>query len=163
MSPYQAAAVAIRLFSICLGIYALRTLPSVAIAAEDNSPGLAYTSFLFAISFLCAVTLWFFPGIVARKLVRTAKGDTPPGSADAWLAMGCALIGLYMITYALPALIRDAYVVYVSGSYDQTGTAKSWAIYNALEVAIAVWLILGGKGFRRAFWWARNAGTRKTL
>jgi hypothetical protein len=163
MSPYQAAAVAIRLFSICLGIYALRTLPALALAAEGNSPGLAYTSFLFAISFLCAVTLWFFPGIVARKLLPTSKGEAPTASADTWLAMGCALIGLYMITYAVPALIHDAYVINVSGSYDQTGTAKSWVVYNALEVGIALWLILGAKGFRRAFWWARNAGTRKAL
>jgi predicted permease len=163
MSPYQAAAVAIRLFAICLGIYALRTIPALAIAAEDNSPGFAYTSFLLAISFLCAVALWFFPGIVARKLLPRSEREAPPASADTWLAMGCALIGLYMITYALPALIRDAYVINAAGSYDQTGTAKSWAIYNAIEVAVALWLILGGKGFRRAFWWARNAGTRKDL
>ena len=35
--------------------------------------------------------------------------------------------------------------------------------YDLLELAIAIWLIFGGKGFRKLFWWAQNAGFRKDL
>lgn len=76
-----------------------------------------------------------------------------------WLAMGRALIGLWILTYALPALIRDTFVLPSAESlYSDASALKSWVLYNLLQVAISLWLIFGGAGFRRLFWWARGAG-----
>jgi hypothetical protein len=76
--------------------------------------------------------------------------------------MGCALIGLWMLTYAVPALIRDALLLQSTASdYVDPGNLKSWVIYNLVEVAIALWLVFGAAGFSRLFWWARSAGLAK--
>jgi hypothetical protein len=32
-----------------------------------------------------------------------------------------------------------------------------------VELLIALWLVLGGKGVSKIFWWAQNAGIRKDL
>jgi hypothetical protein len=78
--------------------------------------------------------------------------------------MGCALIGLSMLTTALPRLVMQTFALYQAASdvaYSGTGGLKSWAIYYVVEVAIALWLMFGARGFRRLFWWAQNAGLSK--
>jgi hypothetical protein len=165
MSPQQVAALVIRLFSICLGIYVLRMIPSIAFAAQ-GSPGLAYELFLFVVTGVVAVSLWFFPGTIAAEILSSGKVGVPAASAslDAWFAMGCALLGLWVLTYAVPALIRDAYVLNAaSDTFDNTTTVKSWMLYNSIEVIVGIWLVLGARGIRKLFWWARDAGTRKAL
>jgi hypothetical protein len=165
MSPVQIAALIIRVSSIWLGIYVLRMIPSLAITAHSG-PGFAYDLFLFAVTAIIAAVLWFFPGTVAGKILRVSgvPGEGRAASLDAWFAMGCALLGLWVLTYAVPALVRDAFVLDVSAStFDDTTTVKSWMLYNSIEVAIGSWLVLGAQGFRKLFWWARNAGTSKTL
>jgi hypothetical protein len=162
MLPYQVVAVAIRLFALSLGIAALRMLPSLFIAGEGKPPGYAYGVFFFAITTILSVLLWLFPRLVAGKLISGQPEKGSPASADTWLAMGCALIGLWMLTSAVPALIRDAFVLHsLEPEYSDPANVKSWLLYNLLEVAISLWLILGATGFRRLFWWARSAGLGK--
>jgi hypothetical protein len=148
MLPREVVTVAIRLFAICLGLSALHMLPSLFIEGEGKPPGYA---------------LWFFPRLAAGKLVSGSPENGATASADTWLAMGCALIGLWMLTYAVPALIRDAVVLQSTASeYSDTANLKSWVLYNLVEVAIALWLAFGATGFRQLFWWARGAGLSKT-
>lgn len=162
MLPLQVAAVAVRLFAVWLGITALRMLPSLFIVGEGKPPGYVYDSFIFAITALASLVLWFFPRLVVGKIVSRSLENDTPASPDAWLAMGSALLGLWMLTYAFPALVRDAYVLQSAESdYSDTSTIKSWVLYNVVEVAIALWLIFGARGFRRLFWWARTAGLSK--
>jgi hypothetical protein len=164
MLPHQVVAVAIRLFALCLGISALRMLPSLLIVREGKPPGFAYAFFLFALTAVVSAFLWLFPSVVAGRLVSEHPGKGVPASADTWLAMGCALIGLWMLTYAVPALIRDVFVLRSAASdYSDTSNIKSWILYNLIEVAIALWLVFGAAGFRKLFWWARSAGVSKSL
>jgi hypothetical protein len=73
--------------------------------------------------------------------------------------MGCALIGLWVVSSTLPSLIQDALILLAwSGGSDDISSVKHQLVYNAVEVAVGIWLVLGGKGFRKIFWWARNAG-----
>jgi hypothetical protein len=121
---------------------------------------MAYAIFFFAVTAVVCLGLWFFPRSVAGKLLPEPAGHAPAvSSPDTWLAMGCALIGLWMLTYAVPALARDAVVLQLATDYYQdTSQTRSWVFYNLLEVVIAFWLVFGAAGFRRLFWWARSAG-----
>ena len=81
--------------------------------------------------------------------------------------MGCALIGLWLLTTSVPALLLNLYVL--AGATDHYAEANSLrhdlkhsVLYNAAEVAIALWLILGARGFRELYWWAQNVGIRKS-
>jgi hypothetical protein len=147
------------LCALCLGLSALKMLPGLLIAGEHLSQGHTYGFFFFTLNAVVAISLWFFPGLAARRLISDPMEPGEPASADTWLAMGCALIGLWILTYALPALIRDTFVLQSAESvYSDASALKSWVLYNLLQVAIALWLIFGGAGFRQLFWWARGAG-----
>ena len=161
MTPHQTVAVAVRLFAIWLfvsvvvgfltfyakgGPIAYGTLPFVATAV--------------GLTGVVVVALWFFPQTIARRLL-TISDATPVRAepADTWLAMGCALIGLFVLASALPAALRDLLILYISrDTTDDTSVVKHGLLYDLLRVGLAAWLILGAAGVGKVFWWARNAG-----
>lgn len=158
MSPHQIIAVAARLYAVWLAIQ----LPGQVyeVFAADPSMRL-FSACILIIEVVAMLALWFFPQTIARKLLTVSATETPaPSSADTWLRMGCALIGLWLLATSLPKLILDAFGLY-SMHYDDTSSLRRSVLYYLAEVAIAVWLILGGRGFREVFWWARNAGVSK--
>jgi hypothetical protein len=124
-------------------------------------PGLGVEVAFLVLTAVLVVALWFFPRSIAEKLLSpdSAKPE-PSASPDLWLAMGCALMGLWLLTHALPSLIFDAYaLIYVDTTSDDASLKRS-VLYYVVEVAIALWLVFGAKGFRKLFWWARRAGYR---
>jgi hypothetical protein len=164
MSPHQAVAVAVRVFSVWLGIYVFRTVASFAFVRQSDVPGFGVAVAFVALTVLLVAALWFFPRSIAGKLLSpdNAKPE-PSASPDLWLAMGCALLGLWMLTSALPSLIFDTYaLVYVDPTSNDANLKRS-VLYYVVEVAIALWLVFGAKGFRKLFWWARHAGYKKAL
>jgi|SRR6185437_5392257 len=164
MSPHQAVAVAVRLFAVWLGLYVLRTLFDLLLTRDVDAVHVWLSIGIVLASAVVVLGLWLFPRKVAGALLSKPGADAEPtASPDLWLGMGCALIGLWMLSSAFPAFVRDALIVYeASTEHDELGSVKYWVFYNAVEVAIAVWLILGAKGFRQVFWWARYAGIRRT-
>jgi hypothetical protein len=166
MSPHQVIAVALRVFAVWLAVWVLSTLPGLSFAARGDAPAWRFALVFVALVGVLILALWFFPRTIAEKLLSPPLAEpTTSRSSDTWLAMGCALIGLSILTTALPRLVMQMFALYQAASdiaYSDTGGLKSWAIYYVVEVAIAVWLILGARGFRRLFWWARNAGLSKS-
>lgn len=162
MLPYQVVAVAVRLFAISLGLAALNALPIVSITQGYRPPGFAYSLFLIVLTAVVALLLWMFPSSVARKLLPKAPEPAAESTAaDTWLAIGCAVIGLWLVSRALPGLLRDLYVLQVADSYD-THEVKSWALFNFIQLVIAGWLAFGGIGFRKLFWTTRNGGVQQS-
>jgi hypothetical protein len=162
MSPHQAVAVALRLFAVWLGIYAFRTVVSYAYVRESAVPGFGAEVAFLALTVLLVIALWFFPRSIAGKLLSpdNAKAEAS-ATPDLWLAMGCALLGLWMLTSALPSLVFDTYaLVYIDTTSDDTNLKRS-VLYYVVEIAIALWLVFGAKGFRKLFWWAQHAGYTK--
>jgi hypothetical protein len=162
MSPHQAVAVALRLFAVWLGIYAFRTVVSFAYVRESAVPGFGAAVAFLALTVLLVIALWFFPRSIAGKLLSpdNAKPEAP-ANPDLWLAMGCALLGLWMLTSALPSLVLVTYaLLYIDATSDDTSLKRS-VLYYVVEIAIALWLIFGAKGFRKMFWWAQHAGYTK--
>jgi hypothetical protein len=163
MSPHQAIAVAVRIFAVWLAIYVLRTIPAFFIQGRGDTGGLVAAAIVVLLTLGVALLLWFFPLITAQKLLSSpVAGSASSATPDTWLAMGCALIGLWLLSSAIPTLVRDGLVLYYAGShYDDTSTVKHWIIYNLVQILVATWLIFGARGFRRAFWWAQTAGVKK--
>ena len=162
MSPHQAVAVAVRIFAAWLGISVLRDLASFAFLKQTDMPGLGFAVTVVALAALLVGALWLFPATIAGKLLSQDNAK-PAASAspDLWLAMGCALLGLWLLTSALPTLIFDTYALVHLNPGDDRGNIPQSVVYYVLEVAIALWLVFGARGFRRLFWWARNAGYKK--
>ena len=160
MSPTQIAAVGIRLFAIWLAIYCARWAPYLfGVAREANEVGIVVVTVLAALLSIFAVLgLWFFPRTVARTILPADTGPPRQSSPESWLAVGCTLIGLWVLTEAAPGLVRTLYVL--------LGTARAheawppgWSsevIYFSLEAGIAIWLVLGASGLQRMLRWARS-------
>ena len=162
MSPHQVIAVGIRLFAIWLAVSVLRTVPTLYFAGHASHPGALAAAVFFLLSGLAILFLWFFPRTVATKLLSSPVVEpAPPATPDLWLAMGCALIGLWMLGYAVPAAIHDVVELhFANDNYDDTGGIKSWLVYNCMEIVIGLWLVCGARGIRKLFWWARNTGIK---
>lgn len=162
MSPYQIIAVMVRLFAVWVAIHLPGQLYAFYFAGtkiDQPYTGLITVGILLA-ALAIILGLWFFPMSIAKKLLSTAAIEQVPATTpDTWLSMGCALIGLYLLTESLPPLIRDALVLFSSETFnDDFSALKTSVLYLLFMVAIAFWLILGAKGFRKVFKWARYAG-----
>ena len=167
MSPHQIIAVAVRLFAVWLALEALQAAVAFLIPPGDLPPTAIAAAILFVpVAALIVALLWRFPQTIARKLLSSSAAEpASTASPDSWMAMGCALIGLWIISYALPALIRDTLIwsLYTSNSGGLPRELLIRLLDLAARVFIALWLIFGANGFRRLFWWARNAGHRGAL
>ena len=161
VTPHQIVALALRLFAIWMGIQALGYVPWFFQVRGSQSPDYVYVTFMFALNLVIILALWFFPRMIAWKLVPSDDTRSqPPATADTWLAMGCTLIGLWTLTTTIPRLVEYSYLV--KATDDRWGLAPE-VLSQLVKLAIAVWLVLGGKGVGRIFRWAQYAGIRKDL
>src|SRR5438132_13654298 len=83
-----------------------------------SNPSVDWTMTVFAVigfvvELSVSLALWFFPLVVARNLLRSEERP-PPASSDVWLAMGCAVIGLWLLFTSLLAPVIDDFVYGVS-------------------------------------------------
>ena len=164
MTPHQIVAVALRLLALWLGIGVLRIVPSFFVIGTSGARGSAYTLFTLGVTAVFVIGLWFFPHSIAGKLLPSPSTEArSPTASDTWLAMGCSLIGLWILTTTVPRLAVDLYVLsYMPGADDYSPVRRS-ILYEFAEAVIALWLICGAKGFRKVFWWAQSAGTDKSI
>jgi hypothetical protein len=167
VSPHQAVAVAVRLFAVWLATYLIRTTPIFVITfgEHDDSGLLLASAIVTALGLIVAAALWFFPLTIARQILPTAAAHaTPPQPPERWLAMGCFLIGLWILATSVSGLVQNGLALY---SVDKShGTEipngiKHGILYSLLNVVIAAALILGARGFVRIFRWAQNAGLNR--
>jgi len=164
MSPHQTIAVVVRLFAVWLAVYVARTAPFYfreAARSDDPYAGAVIVAIALVIT-LFLLFLWFFPRTVARGLLESESAvPAEPAAVDTWFAVGCALIGLWLIVPAVTSLLYNFFVVYMaqrSNEYD-TGMLQFGWVYYAIQLALGLWLLLGAKGARTLFWWARSRGT----
>jgi hypothetical protein len=169
MSPHQTIAVAVRLFAIWLFLSLITGLVTFASQFRwQDYPNKGLTMGLIAlVTVVVVLALWFFPQTVARRLLGSSAGVSPgtPASVppDTWLSMGCAVLGLWALASSLPAAVRDVVILKSSDAITDTSEVHNWLLYDLGRMVIAVWLMFGAVGFRGIFWWAQNAGYKKTL
>lgn len=163
MSPHQIIAVAVRLFVIWLIINSVMVAPIFYVQLQMEFSMIASLSILLVVGILVLVVIWLgwrFPLTIANKLLDPQAQEpaepAEPASADLWLAVGCAFIGLWLLSTHVPSLVQ----MLTLWQLDYDGFTVN-LVYDLTGLALGVWLILGAKGFRRIFWWARNAGYRQ--
>ena len=159
MTPRQIVIVTVRLLAIWLGIDVLRALPTFFISGITVTPGYNYTMFSVALTGVVVLALWFFPTAIAGKILPSTATESSHSTApDTWFAMGCSLIGLWILATTIPRLIIDIYLRNHMTGVDASSSMVRSTVYEVSEALIALWLILGGKGFRKLFWWVQYAG-----
>ncbi len=165
MSPHQLIAVAVRLFAIWLAIYAVRYVPAVFLQIEKfgEGPGAAISLGVCFVVIGVLLILWFFPRTIAKKLL---PGSPPPEQQtfplEDWFAVGCSLIGVWVMTESIPGLVRYLVILFISQrmgpeAFPVTPDFYVGAIYYLLQGLLAAWLILGTKGLKRLFIRLRHA------
>jgi hypothetical protein len=162
VTPLQTVALALRLFAIWLAIQALGYVVWFSWGKSSQPADYAYVIFMSAFNAVVIPALWFFPRIIAGKLLPSDEAQPQPSAtADTWLAVGCTLIGLWTLAGAVPQLVFNVFDLYAESGH---GDVQSWLVLrDALKVGIAVWLILGGKGVGKIFRWAQDVGVKKDL
>ena len=162
MSPQQTIAILVRLFAIWLAIYFARMLPAFyEQMVETNDPNATAIAVVVAVLIAVALlVLWFFPRTIGGALLSSAPPlVTESASPDTWFAIGCALIGLWLIIPGLTRLLFNLSLFYLAQrtpNVDVSNLSYTW-IYYVIEIAFGVWLLLGARGARKLFWWARRA------
>ncbi len=160
MSPYQIIAVAARLFAIWLVFFVLKNVPTLYLAKESTGVWFLYSLVLVIFAGVLALVLWVFPRTIAGNLLSPQAEESPPSaSPDIWLAMGCTLLGLWILISNLPRLVFELFSLSSFGSgFEDTKVRTFWLLDHTFEIAVAVWLIFGARGFRHFFW--RTYGDR---
>lgn len=167
MTAIQTTALGVRLFAIWLAIYWARWIPYLyAEARESEGMSASLTAGIVVASGVAFVSgLWFFPRTVARTILPEENISPPaPSSPTSWFAVGCALLGLWVLTSAVPALVRNAYVLFYV-QRNNMSVPEGWAsgvIYYVVELGVAVWLLLGAAGLRKVLGWARGVHVEKS-
>jgi hypothetical protein len=93
---------------------------------------------------------------------------SPSGSniplATLYVVVGAIVaLGLWVFAVAVPNILGDLmYIRLYSTDTDMTQVRRG-LLYPFLQLLVATWLIFGAKGFRKRFWWARNAGYNSIL
>lgn len=119
MSPIQCVAVTVRPFAIWLAIYCARWVPylyGVVRDADDVAVG-ALGVVVVLVSIGAVLFLWFFPRtVVARSLLPAGDPATlSSGRPESWVTVGPTLLGLWVLTEAIPALVRSPVGEFVPG------------------------------------------------
>lgn len=164
MSAHQTLAVATRLFAIWLFLYAVGNVMEGYFAADKyGNPSALWPIFLGAgvVVLLCSL-LWFFPLFVARKILP--RGDHPTTAAptfDSWFGVGCALIGIWVLIRAVPALISYVMADYLGQHFSSVAFAEDpeknfIIVFYLIQVCLGAWMFFGGRGLRKILIWARK-------
>lgn len=168
MTSTQFVALGVRLFCIWFAIYLLDAMTSYWVAVSQqphNGTVVAAVIAAQAVFAAVVVLLWLFPLTVARKLLpRAALGQPvslPPHEQIE--RAGFCLLGLWLLTRSIPSLVFETIVSHL---YTRPGSTlelrpQDYASIggNLVELAIALWLLLGARGLRGILHWARTFGS----
>lgn len=172
MTGKQFVALGVRLFAVWVIIGLLEAVPGAFFFLDNGSPPApdGYKAAIIAIAAalaLIATLLWRFPLAVARKLLPRQALDATvalPASEPIERA-GFCLLGLWLLIQAVPRLVFDAIRLKLYFAPGSTLELRPEDYANVaahcVELALAVWLLLGAKGLRGVLRWARTVGSNK--
>jgi len=167
MTNAQVVALGIRLFAIWLAIYILRQTPGLLFINAREMPdsrAVGVTVLVAILLLFVCIALWRFPLVVAQKLIPQPTLDQPSRLPVEQLeTAGFCLLGLWLLTEALPQAVYVAMIVYhwsrpnaivTLTPYNYAAIAQMFA-----ELVIGLWLLFGAKGLLGLLRWARHGGT----
>jgi len=110
MTPQQLLGIAVRLFALWLGLSCIQywvVLPTSLRTMEGTGGATLFVYIVGAIYAVAALLLWFFPMLVAHRLLPRTRHDNLLSAQGHELArVGCALLGLWLFAHVLPELAR---------------------------------------------------------
>jgi len=147
MTPQQLIGIAVRLFAAWLvmsSVAYLVAIPSqLSLMQGMPSSSVAISYALAALYLLGAVILWFFPMIVAHRLLpRTQHENHLEFQAEELARVGCALFGLWVFAKALPTLAWFFFRAFLV-----VGSSSSFSALDAqgrLDIAVAAFQVALG-------------------
>ena len=156
MRPHQSIAVGVRVLAIWLLLEGLSTgyFALVEFGRSASTGTLILGALLTAVWVLAGVVFWSFPQAIAHKLLPHESGDgvaeSGGSSPDTWFAVGCSLIGMWLIVSSLPPLAQD-----IADTWPQVHLAGS-GVYFTVRLALGACLLLGVRGLRKIFRWTQH-------
>lgn len=165
MQPNQSLVVVVRLFALWLVGYYITTTPWFFVQTQKYSPESAVLLTLgaSAIALSLSAALWYFaPWIASRLMSGINKPEKPDTSFEGWFSVGCALIGLWVLAKAIPALLHYFIANFIGSasfpnSYMVTPEWHLTAIFNAIQLLFGLVLFFGARGLNKVVLWVRNA------
>jgi hypothetical protein len=142
MTAQQLIGVGVRLFAVWLILTSVAyfvAIPNQLLAGPIAGGGSAAAlSYAIAIAyFLGAVFLWFFPMVVANRLLpRSHYANRIAFQAQELARVGCSLLGLWLFAKALPSLIWFLFRAFIL-----VGSSSSYSALDAqlrVELGVAV-------------------------
>ncbi len=165
MTATQVVALGVRLFSVWLFVYVVRNVPGMwqyNVLEADSSANLV-VAIVACVLFTVVALLWFFPLTIASKLLpQTQLEDRINLPLEQAQAVGFSLLGLWMLTNAIPSALYWVLMSYYGAkpnSLLHLG-AKEYALIasTVLELVLGIWLLFGAKGLLGILRRARSAG-----
>lgn len=149
MSPQQLVGIAIRMFSIVLAVMSIPYLTGIPAALRSHEmEAFASTSLMIGLSFLIfAIIAWFFPMIIAHKLVPKTtfenRFDTRP---DEVATVAIAIIGLWSAIHAGPDLVSYLFQASLKAGSNSMfmslgAEGKADVFFLLLELMIALFFV----------------------
>ena len=124
MTGKQFVALGVRLFCVWLAIYILSSVPAYWSRASQRDTSAAFIAacVVLAILALIVVLLWLFPLAVARKLLARSAQEQPIALAahEQIEHVGFCLMGLWLLTHAIPGLVLETFLLFFSNRYGST-------------------------------------------
>lgn len=165
MSPNQSLVVVVRLFALWLIGYYITAAPWFYVQAKKFSPdsALVYSLGAAAVVLALSAVLWYSASWLAQRLFSGPSQAAERSAAfDSWFSVGCALIGLWVLAKAIPALLHYFIANFMgAGMFPNTYiVTPEWhltAIFNTIQLLFGLALFLGGKGLNKVVLWVRNA------
>ena len=159
MKLNEVTAIALRIFAICLFLYALHQFVELAGYIDDASPDQLTVPILYFIAIIfvpmvISIIIWMFPLTVVKIFLPKMETQEVRLSDDgSFLAAALAVLGVYVLTYAVPDLAFHITRIYMlarmwKAGHDARLGSEGIADFIAtiLEIIIAFWLILGRSG-----------------
>jgi hypothetical protein len=168
MTPHQILIVCLRLVALLWLLSVIRNLYLVfATLNADPSPYGAQVWLFAGLQVALLAVLWFLPATIAAKLLRAPRVPTeaPPPRLVEWQTLGVICIGLWALTRAVPdAVYWASFLKITSGAYpplELEPDQKAGIVATAVEIVIAVSLLVGAKGITALLFKLRTAGIEK--
>lgn len=168
MPKEQIVGIAVRLFAIFLALYTLRyasTLLPYAAVPPPNNISFTFIAVLALFPILAAVLLWFFPLVVAAKLIPNikTKAQSAPIGAGGVEVVAFSVMGLWVLTTAIPDIFYWVTFVYRVksagiGSTELSPENIGNIVASIVELVIGFWLLFGSNGLLGILRNARHAG-----
>ena len=165
MSPNQSLVIVLRLFALWLIGYYITTAPWFFVQTRKFPPESAVSLTLGAavIALGLSAAIWYFASWISNRLISgTSKPEEQTATFDSWFSVGCALIGLWVLAKAIPALLHYFIVNFMGtnmypNTYMVTPEWHLTAIFNAIQLFFGLALFLGANSLNKIVLWVRNA------